>query len=223
MARPASRIAPLALALLGLATVGCANHIGTTARSFMLRVREEPDPNIRHLAYSKLANPGCYDGDADKAEAALLLASKLDERSEPPITRAVICRTLGELRRPEARESLHRACDDPEPAIRAAACRALGAIGDGEDAPVLARIMAADQDADCRIAAVEGLGAMRAGDPRALVVLADGMENPDPAIRVASYEALRRITGRDLGPEPKPWRDLAGTATAPDEPEAARR
>jgi hypothetical protein len=86
--------------------------------------------------------------------------------------------------------------------------------------------MAADTDADCRIAAIEGLGGHSRQDSRVLISLVDGMENADPAIRLASYDALVRIVGKDVGPEPRAWRDLvegqaqiaAAPPTAPDTP-----
>lgn len=194
------------MAVLGLA--GCANSIGTTASSFMHRVRDSPDPNIRHLAYSKLANQNCFDDEAQKAEAAKLLSRKLDERSEPVITRAVICRTLGEIGRPEAREALLRAILEPEPLIRAAACRALGKVGTAEDSVELAHAMMVDSDADVQIAAIEGIKELKNPDPRVIAVLVDNMESPDPAMRLASYEALQKLTHKDLGPNPKPWEQM---------------
>ncbi len=185
---------------------GCATGVGTTASSFLNRVRESPDPNLRHQAYARLADPNCYDNEEQQIEAARELSQRLDKKSEPLVTRAVICRTLGELGRPEARDALGRACDDPEPIIRAAACRALGRIGSPDDALLLARVMSADSNSDCRIAAIEGLGTLKAKDPRIALVLVDGMENPDPAVRLASYQSLQRITGKDLGPEVAAWR-----------------
>ncbi|GIW88718.1 MAG: hypothetical protein KatS3mg108_3042 [Isosphaeraceae bacterium] len=193
---------------------GCAGGIGTTASSFLLRVRESNDPNVRHAAYARLADPNCYDDEGQKAEAARELAARLVARKEPLVTRAVICRTLGELRRPEGREALRKACDEAEPLIRAAACRALGKIGDPSDALVLARVMAADSDSDTRIAAIEALGSMPIEDVRILEVLVDGMENPDPGIRLASYQSLQRLIGKDLGPEAGPWRELVGAKAA---------
>lgn len=191
-----------------VSVTGCANSIGTTATSFMNRVRESPDPNIRHLAYSKLANENCFDDDAQKAEAARLLALKLDEKAEPVITRAVICRTLGEMGRPEAREALLRATLDPEPLIRSAACRALGKVGTAEDSVRLAHTMMVDNDTDVQIAAIEGIKELKNPDPRVVTVLVDNMESPDPAMRLASYEALQRATGKDLGPDPEPWKKM---------------
>ena len=39
---------------------------------------ESPDPNIRYLAYPKLASPRCYDGDEQKAEAVAVLVERLE-------------------------------------------------------------------------------------------------------------------------------------------------
>ena len=49
---------------------------------------------------------------------------------------------------------------------------------------------------DCKAAAIEGLADLKARDPRYLQVLVEGMENDLPAIRFASVNALKAITGR---------------------------
>jgi HEAT repeat protein len=188
---------------------GCANHIGTTAASFLRRAQEDPSPDVRNLAYRKLANPNCFDNDSQRIEAVRVLGKALDERREPVVTRAVICRTLGEIGRPEAREPLLNAVNDNQALVRAAACRALGKVGTGEDAVTLAQVMAADHDPDCRIAAIEGIREIRQPDPRVYVVLVGGLENTDPAVRLSSYEALQTLSGQNLGPDAKAWRTWA--------------
>jgi len=194
-------------AVLALAPgVGCMPYIGTTAASFLRRVEESPDPNIRHLAYAKLASPNCYDNEDQKGQAAKVLSKALVSGREPTGSRVIICRTLGELRRHEGRPGLVKAVDDRESFVRAEACRSLGKVGLPEDAAVLSRIMTADQMKDCQIAAIEGLGELKANDPRIEVMLVDGMESDDPAIRIASLRALRSVTGQDFGVEPAPWR-----------------
>lgn len=197
-----------AVALVALAS-GCVGSVGTTAASMLRKVRESPDPNIRHQAYTKLASSRVYDSNEQKAEVARELSERLKAGDEPVASRAAICRTLGELRRPEARSVLLIAVNDPEPTVRAAACRSLGKTGKTEDATILARIMVMDSDRDCQVAAIEGLAALKAPDPRIDAVLVDGMEHTDPAIRLASLEALRAISGKDLGIEAKPWKEYA--------------
>lgn len=203
---------------------GCAGTVGTTATSMLNRVKESPDPNVRHLAYAKLGSSRAYDTEEQKAEAARLLSDRLIAGKEPVASRVAICRTLGELGRPEARDAILRAVGDKEEsAIRAAACRALGKVGKPDDWTVLGQVMATDFDLDCRIAAIEGLQAMNVADPRLDLMLVDGMEHTEPAIRLASLEALRKLSGEDLGSDPKPWKDYAenrmkmasGNATAP--------
>src|SRR4051794_27744123 len=100
LARRAFALAALAMAMA--APPGCANHIGTTATSFLNKVRDSPDPNVRYLAYAKLASPNCYDDEQQKIEAVRTLVAVLDKKREPVASRAMICRTLGILRDPEA-------------------------------------------------------------------------------------------------------------------------
>jgi hypothetical protein len=217
-ARPRrSHFAPFAAvglaSMLGLA--GCAPYIGTTAASYLRKVREDPDPNVRYLAYAKLANPQCYDTPTQKAEAVQILIEKMKKGKEPIASRAVICRTLGELHDPAARDAILKAVNDTEPVVRIEACRALGKVGQTEDATVLSRIMTLDTLEDCRIAAIEALADLKPDDARITRILVANLENDDPATRLAALNALRRITGRDLGVDPGPWQKLIGSDTAP--------
>jgi HEAT repeats len=200
----------LALALLAclpVAPVGCAQYIGTTARSYLNTIAHDPDPNVRYLAYSKLASQQCYDNADQKVEAVKTLVEKLKGSREPTASRAVICRTLGELGDPFARDALIAAVSDTEGLVRVHACRALGKVGKPEDVTVLARIMMVDTLEDCRIAAIDGLGELKSKDPRILQMLVSGMEHDDPAIRLASLKALRNITNIDKGVDATAWRD----------------
>ena len=199
---------------LGLAVaggmLGCgANPFkfrGTTASSFLRTIEESKDPNARYAAYTDLSSPRCYDNDEQKARAAKVLASKLKEGREPIATRAVICRTLGDLRRPEAREVILAAANDEDALVRAEACRALGRVGRSEDATVLARVMTLDVSAECRVAAIESLGELKSTDKRIIQHLVSGMEHDEPAIRVASWNALKSITNKDLGVDVIEWK-----------------
>ncbi|MDB5349258.1 MAG: hypothetical protein JWN86_505 [Planctomycetota bacterium] len=194
---------------LSAAAVGCKSPVGTTAASMLRKVEESPDPNIRYQAYAKLASSRAYDNDQQKAEAAKILSSRLASAKEPIASRAEICHTLGELQRPEGREVLLRTAKDTEPVVRAAACRALGKAGLAEDWTLLARVMTTDADRDCQVAAIEALAQLKSIDPRLTITLVDGMEHSDPAIRLASLDAIRAVTGQDLGSDPGPWKKFA--------------
>jgi HEAT repeat protein len=178
-----------------IAPVGCKNPVGTTATSMLRKVKESEDPNVRHLAYTKLGSPRAYDDEAQKAEAAKVLSEKLAEGKEPVASRVAIIRTLGDLGQPGGRDVILKAINDrDEPDVRTAACRALGRVGKPEDATILARIMVTDPDLDTRIASIEGLAAMKTPDPRIDSMLAEGMEHAEPAIRLASLRALQTLT-----------------------------
>ncbi len=119
--------------------------------------------------------------------------------------RAILCRTLGEIGDPEARPALTRALQDPDPLVRTQACRALGKIGHPDDAHLLSRLMVTDTSRDGRVAAINALADLGTEDPRIALKLVEGMRNQDPAIRVAAYDALRQLSGQDLGVDPAPW------------------
>jgi HEAT repeat protein len=205
------------------AITGCSTFIGTTSKSFLHQVRDNPDPNIRYIAYSKLGVPAAYENQTQKDEAVGVMIAKLQEAKEPVAVRAVIVRSLGNLRDGRARQEIIKAANDVENAvIRIEACRALGKVGQPEDATILARIMTVDKLEDCRIAAIEGIGMLKAQDVRIYNILLDGMDHDDPAIRLECLRALREITGKDFGVDPAAWRrgleptlkDLAATSTS---------
>jgi HEAT repeat protein len=225
-ARWLARLA-LTSTVVAVSAAGCSTYIGTTSKSFLHQVRENPDPNVRYLAYAKLGVPSVYESDAQKDEAVRILIAKLKEAKEPVAVRAVIIRSLGNLGDRRAREEIIKAANDVENAvIRVEACRALGKVGLVEDATILARIMTIDKLEDCRIAAIEGLGLLKAHDARIYQILLDGMDHPDPAIRLECLRTLRSITGKDLGVDPAAWRrDLEPTIqkmSSPPAKQAAR-
>jgi HEAT repeats len=196
----------LSLTVQLAAAGGCSTYVGTTSKSFLSQVKNSTDPNVRYVAYAKLGSPGAYEDKAHKAEAVETLIAKYQEGREPVAIRAVIIRSLGTLGDQRARNVVIKAVNDSEAVIRVEGCRALGKVGLPEDATILARIMTVDTLEDCRIAAVEGLGSLKSKDPRIHRILLDGMDHDDPAIRYECLNALRQITGKDLGVDPAPWR-----------------
>jgi len=200
------RYLPRLLVVCALAVAGCTTWVGSTAKSFLRHVRNDPDPNMRYIAYSKLANPRAYDSVEEKDEAVRILIDKFDKGHEPIATRAMICRTLGELRDPRAHDLLVKAVSSPEAVIKIESCRALGKVGRSEDATILAQVMTLDNLEDARIAAIEGLAEIKTKDPRIYQLLVENMDHDDPAIRLASLNTLRKLTGKDHGTNPADWR-----------------
>lgn len=197
----------LALGLVLAGVAGCASVTGpTTATSFMMQIERSPDPNVRFKAYRALGSARVYDGNDQRAAAAKLLLANLDPAKEPLASRAMICRTLGDLGDPSAREAMVRLVRDPDPLIRAEAYRALGKVGRAEDATVLMQAMTLDLDDHCKAAAVEALGSIKQPDPRTEGYLVRALDNDDPRIRFAALKSIRKLSGKDLGAKPEPWR-----------------
>jgi HEAT repeat protein len=200
----------------------CTPYIGTTYKSFIRQARENPDPNIRYIAYAKLGAPSLYEDQVQKDEAVRIMVGKLDEGREPLAIRAAIIRSLGNLGDRRAREVILRGVSDTDNAmIRVEACRALGKVGLPEDATTLARIMMVDKLEDCRIAAIESIGSLKSHEPRIYQILIEGMDHEDPAIRYQCLQSLRKITGKDYGTGAEVWkRELQGVVaeTAPETP-----
>lgn len=195
--------------LLLVALSGCASVFGpTTATSFMHLVESSPDPNIRFKAYQSLGSARVYDEPSQKAAAAKLLLENLDPKKEPLASRAVICRTLGDLGDPVARDAMVRLIRDPDPMIRAEAYRALGKVGRKEDSTALMQAMTLDRDDHCKVAAIEALGMLKEVDPRTEAYLVRTLDSSveDPRIRYASLNSLRKISRKDFGAKPEPWR-----------------
>ncbi len=69
------------LLVYAVTLAGCTAWVGTTAKSFMSHVRNDPDPNVRYIAYTKLADPQAYDSPEEKDEAVRILDRKIRERS----------------------------------------------------------------------------------------------------------------------------------------------
>ena len=116
-----------------------------------------------------------------KREAVNTLVAKFEEGREPVAVRAVIIRSLGNLRDRRARGVVLKAINDTENAvIRVEACRALGKVGLPEDATTLARVMAIDKLEDCRIAAIEGIGMLKSVDPRIYRSCSTAWTTPTP-------------------------------------------
>lgn len=202
--RKAGLILPVSTALLAL-ICGCAGSVGTTARSMLAHVREDQDPNARYQAYAKLGKTRVYDDQLQIEESISELSERLESGKEPSVSRAVICRSLGNLKHPSARAALVKAMNDPDDEVRCEAARALGHVGTEEDAVLLSRMMAIDPTHNGRVAAAEGLSSLKPKDPRVLISLTENLNNDDPAIRLAAYRTLKTITGADPGSDANTW------------------
>lgn len=159
-------------------------------RAALLALLDDPDPIVRDEAAATLASWGL----AFALEPAVDLL-----RQDPPAPRAAALLDLL-ARLPVAAESRTAMPDPaglmgpflthPDPLVRAAACRALAAMGRGEDAHRLADLTT-DSDPRVRRAACVALG--RLGNPDVIPLLQERLRDADPPTRDLASKTLSRL------------------------------
>ncbi len=102
--------------------------------------------------------------------------------------RWVAVRVLGQTGHPDAKAPLLALCDDPMPAIRAAAAASLGDLGDKSVAPKLTELLK-DAAIIVRAAAADGLGLLK--DVNSVGPLTDALWDSDSFYRGQSVWARR--------------------------------
>jgi HEAT repeat protein len=65
---------------------------------------------------------------------------------------------------------------------------------------------------DVRLRAIRSLGKLK--QKSAIPVLAQSLEDPDPAIQYRAVAALKEVSGRDLGNDVNAWREWAAADDA---------
>jgi len=156
------------------------------------------DPRLRREAVLELA-----ERKAGKDSAALALYDQMVKSDPDPFVRAAAVTALGNLGNTEHIPALVHALEDPAEFVRWDAATALDRIV-GPDAllPLITHARK-DDSLDVRIAATHALRNYR--DSRAVLTLADLMDDPDLSIRTKAHEGLVEIFGFDYGPKARDW------------------
>lgn len=158
--------------------------------------------------------------DADEAEQQRLCEQLAQQiRTEPdPIVRKTIQETIGEFDAPLAEAVLLAGLNDDDRDVRAACCRILGRRRETEAIAPLTKLVGSDPELDVRLAAVDALGAMN--DRAAIAGLSAALKDRDTAMQYAGVEAMKSITGEDLGNDVQAWRQYADRAAGGEAPAA---
>ena len=199
-----------------------ASHGTVPERVEALRVLEQyPGQASRDACLA-----GLEDGASEvRAQAAQCVGSAGDERAatnlldladaKDPLERAAALEALGRIAAPRALPSIERALSDPQPAVRNAAVRALGAyVQDGSfDIAKLAPVLSAEL-LEARLAAISALTvtslAQPAGATRAVQLRAAARDQA-AEVRAAALRAMGRL--RDAKHLP----DMTAALSDPDE------
>lgn len=134
------------------------------------------------------------------------LARRILEEHDPRVRNAIVG-IAGGFDTPAAASICRGALQDPDPAVRMRACEVWRTRGGADAVPLLAARYRADTDLDVRLRALRMLGEI--GDGAAIPVLAEALENPDPAVQYRAVAALKEVSGRDLGNDVNAWRAWA--------------
>lgn len=161
-------------------------------QSLSLRIRN-PDPFVRADAAQDL-------GDIPHRKAVTLLIRVMGDESL--YVRAYAAEALGKQIDARTFAPLLSAIADQEAYVRAFALEALGETGDSRAVePLIAFLLSGRENS--RVHAAWALGAL--GDERAVEPLIDFLKSPGTAD--VATEALQRITGCDLEPDYRAWRN----------------
>ena len=128
-------------------------------------VRNDPDPNVRYLAYSKLGSTDAYDTEEQKSGGGRHPHREVRAGQRAGGQPGDDLPDAGRAPRPQGARPARQGGEQSEAVIKIEACRALGKVGRPEDATVLAQMMTLDNLEDARIAAIEGLAELKTQGP----------------------------------------------------------
>lgn len=153
--------------------------------------------------------------DAEQLAMCEELAQQI--RTEPdPIVRRAIQEAAAEFQTPLASAMLVAGLNDEDRGVRTVCCRLLGQRRDPAGVTPLSRIVAAEADAEVRMAAIDALGKYKSRD--AVVALASAVKDRDPAMQYAGVQAMKSASGEDLGNDVADWRAYAEQLTPVQSP-----
>jgi hypothetical protein len=104
------------------------------------------------------------------------------------------------------------AMQDPDERVRMRACDEWRKRGGSEAVELLAQRYRTDRELDVRLRALRMLGELE--NEAAIPVLAEALEDPDPAVQYRAVVSLKQVSGRDLGNDVNAWRQWAADPNA---------
>ena len=173
-------------------------------------------PALRAASIREMGPRGRDADEAEQARTCEQLARQI--QTEPdPIVRRAIQETIAEFKSPLAGSVILAGLNDDDRDVRLTCCRLLAARGDEQSVASLSQLVGADADIDVRLAAVDALGKIKS--PASVAGLAAALKDRDPALQYAGVEAMKNVTGEELGNDVQAWRQYAarttGSAEAP--------
>ncbi len=165
-------------------------------------------PKMRISAIQEI---GARAADADADEQQTLteqLATQIQTEPDPLVRRA-IQEAIAELPTPLAQDVLIAGLQDDDLDVRVTCCHALGQRSDPSVISALRVALETDEQLDVQLAAIDALGQIKS--PQSVSALATAVNDRDPALQYAGVQALKSVSGKDLGNDVAAWRQYAAS------------
>ena len=190
------------------AVVGCSGWLPWTASDKAAKNAElyGPTANQRIKQLEAEAKEATAAGSSQSVDFTRKLTEQMLAEHDARV-RCEIVAIAGDFDTASALAICKGALQDPDERVRTRACEVWRKRGGPEAVQLLANRYRADRELDVRLRAIRMLGEME--NEGAIPVLAEALEDPDPAVQYRAVAALKQVSGRDLGNDVNAWREWA--------------
>lgn len=165
-------------------------------------------PRMRIAAIQEIAARAADEDAQEQQNLTDQLAQQIQTEPDPVVRRA-IQETMVELPTELARDVLIAGLQDENLDVQLASCHGLGQKADANSIGALRQALETDDDLDVQLAAIDALGQIKS--PQSVAALATAVNDRDPALQYAGVEALKSVSGQDLGNDVSAWRQYAAS------------
>jgi len=211
--RPANFAITLCSVVVLTATGGCAGWAPWRDPKEAAKLAEKYGMNAKQRIadLEKRAKDAKKGDEARQTAFSQELAQSIVSEHDPRV-RASIVEIAAGFDVPAASAVCQGALQDPDARVRSAACDAWAAKGGDQAVELISIRCRQETDVDVRLRAIRSLGKLK--QKSAIPVLAQSLEDPDPAIQYRAVAALKEVSGRDLGNDVNAWRQWAAADEA---------
>jgi len=164
-------------------------------------------PRMRIAAIQEIA-ARARDADADQQQLTEQLATQI--QTEPdPLVRQAIQESISHFSTLLARDVLIAGLQDDDLEVRLTSCRGLSKRHHPSVISALRNTLENDADLDAKLAAIDALGQIKS--PQSVAALSKAVNDRDPALQYAGVQALKSVSGQDLGNDVVAWRQYAAS------------
>ena len=165
-------------------------------------------PRMRMAAIEEIGHRAA-DADVDEQQRLTEQLAKQIQTEPDPLVRRAIQESIGKMSTPLASDVLIAGLQDDDLDVRLTCCESLGQHPDPRVISALQITLETDKELDVKLAAVDALGKIRS--PQSIAALGKAVNDRDPALQYAGVQALKSVSGQDLGNDVGAWREYAAS------------